>query len=147
MYYEDYKGFPLLNAGIAFIDIDRFKDVNDLYGHLFGDEVLKGIVQVFLDNTSDAVIRLGGDEFVLIIPNIEEDDFMNLLRKILVYCNNVEFYLNPSYHVTISIGDTMVHNEVLKDTVNRGINSCFMQKNILIPSKKISKIHGLLQLV
>lgn len=130
MYYEDHKDTPLLNAGIAFIDVDRFKDVNDLYGHLFGDEVLKGIVNIFMEDTSDAdaVIRFGGDEFVLIVPNIEEGEFFKLLTKILVDCNNLEFYLNPDYHVSISIGATLARGEVLKDAVDIADKLMFQAK-------------------
>lgn len=58
---------------IAMLDIDHFKEVNDQYGHLTGDEVLKKVAQIVLKNIrfdlDDFAIRIGGDEFLIITPN------------------------------------------------------------------------------
>ncbi len=58
---------------LALIDLDHFKQLNDEYGHLEGDDVLKGVAQHLLDNlrTSDAVFRIGGEEFLLILPGAD----------------------------------------------------------------------------
>jgi len=58
---------------LLFIDLDDFKTVNDMYGHIVGDEVLKGIAD-FLSQTvrdSDTVARLAGDEFMVILDNVQ----------------------------------------------------------------------------
>ena len=57
-------------------DLDGFKDVNDRYGHLEGDAVLRAIASVLRDNCReyDFVARMGGDEFVLLLPGMEEAD-------------------------------------------------------------------------
>lgn len=61
-----------LDTGFALImgDIDNFKQINDLYGHVFGDVVLKEFTNVLMGSTrkSDFVIRFGGEEFILILP-------------------------------------------------------------------------------
>jgi diguanylate cyclase (GGDEF)-like protein len=56
------------------IDLNRFKDINDTYGHAAGDQVLVAIGKRLMETVrgSDTVSRLGGDEFVLIIENIED---------------------------------------------------------------------------
>ena len=61
-------------GALLFIDLDRFKPINDLYGHEIGDRVLKEVGQRLAAGTrsEDLVGRLGGDEFVVILPHLEE---------------------------------------------------------------------------
>lgn len=118
-YYEDNKDIPLLSAGVIFIDIDGFKQVNDLYGHLFGDEVLKGVANIFMEVVGDKgnVIRYGGDEFIVVMPNVSEDELNETLTKIGEGVNELEFYVNPNYHVTVSAGVTIVKEKTLQEAV------------------------------
>lgn len=60
---------------VAYLDLDHFKNVNDMLGHAAGDDVLKTVVRVMVDNLrrSDTVARLGGDEFALILPETPAD--------------------------------------------------------------------------
>lgn len=55
---------------LALVDIDHFKKVNDSYGHLFGDQVLRGLAKILKANVKgrDTVARLGGEEFALLLP-------------------------------------------------------------------------------
>ena len=70
--------------GVAFIDIHRFKKINDTYGHPVGDQVLVKIVQVILScvRSSDTLIRYGGDEFILLFEKISKPVFEDRIRKI-----------------------------------------------------------------
>lgn len=69
---------------IAFMDLDRFKEINDSYGHLFGDEVLqefvKGISQELREY--DQVFRYGGDEFIILLPETTEEDAYMVVERI-----------------------------------------------------------------
>ena len=66
---------------ILFIDLDRFKPINDEYGHNVGDHVLKIIAQRLLDivRESDTVCRQGGDEFVILLPEFTDLDNLEML--------------------------------------------------------------------
>jgi diguanylate cyclase (GGDEF)-like protein/PAS domain S-box-containing protein len=73
-------------AGLMFIDLDRFKKINDSIGHLSGDELLKKVANWLSDSVreSDTVARIGGDEFAVILDNINEpQDAVNTAERIL----------------------------------------------------------------
>lgn len=64
---------PGRKVGIALIDLDNFKKINDVYGHATGDEVLKGFAEVARQNLRDGdmVARFGGEEFVVMLNNAD----------------------------------------------------------------------------
>ena len=70
---------------VAFIDIDDFKLVNDTFGHLAGDEVLKSISNFFSKNIrqTDVLARYGGDEFILMLPGSTSEIAKSLLERLL----------------------------------------------------------------
>jgi len=76
-------GYPLT---LAMIDIDRFKEINDRYGHQVGDMVLKGIADVIASQVRkvDTLVRYGGDEFLIVLPESSDkgiDAFIKRLRE------------------------------------------------------------------
>ena len=73
---------------LIFVDVDNFKKINDTYGHLIGDEVLKFLAKKLKSNAKnqDIVARYGGEEFVLLLPNTSLENgvlFAEKLRKLI----------------------------------------------------------------
>jgi diguanylate cyclase (GGDEF)-like protein len=64
------------NAALVYLDVNALKPVNDRYGHLAGDGVLRAVARTLTDNVrmSDIVARLGGDEFAVLLWNLSERD-------------------------------------------------------------------------
>ncbi|WP_099469497.1 sensor domain-containing diguanylate cyclase [Konateibacter massiliensis] len=75
---------------MAIMDLDRFKLVNDTWGHPIGDELLKVTAQIATNNlrTSDWVIRFGGEEFVIILPQTSLEEAIIALEKVRVAFEN-----------------------------------------------------------
>lgn len=72
-------------AGIALVDIDRFKEINDRYGHAAGDEALVRISAALKSaiRSSDIVGRFGGDEFLIVSPESGEEEVRQLLERVV----------------------------------------------------------------
>jgi len=88
---------------VMFLDLDFFKRINDSLGHEAGDMVLKSVSSRLLGviRESDTLARFGGDEFVLIVPYIENDEFVYELIKRILEAINRPFYIDGK---NISIG-------------------------------------------
>ncbi len=90
-------------------DIDHFKRVNDTYGHLAGDFVLKEVSKTIKSSIrdSDACGRFGGEEFLILLPNTKLIGAMKLAERIKENVKNKEFiFEHKKIKVTISIGIT-----------------------------------------
>ena len=100
---------------VIMADIDNFKSVNDTYGHLAGDKVLKEISRRLksISRESDVIARYGGEEFIILIPNTELDGAQQFAEKIRASIAYPPFKIDEklSIRVTISIGLTHMHIE------------------------------------
>lgn len=97
---------------LAIIDIDHFKDVNDNYGHLFGDEVLVHLANLMRDffRANDWLFRFGGEEFVVVVGNLTETDAVKLFSR---FCHKVADKHFPQLgQLTVSLGFTHFNRTV-----------------------------------
>ncbi len=102
-------------AAVLFIDIDRFKTINDSLGHSVGDSLLREVAMRLKSNVreEDTAARLGGDEFVIILSELGDNDTL-VARKTQRLAEKIENLLSEPYqieghtlHVTPSIGIAM----------------------------------------
>jgi diguanylate cyclase (GGDEF)-like protein len=92
---------------VAFLDLDRFKQINDTLGHEAGDELLKEVAKRLKGCTreSDTVARLGGDEFVVLLPELEDEKYAAIVaQKILAAAARPFNLMGQEFRVTASIG-------------------------------------------
>ncbi|WP_137790876.1 bifunctional diguanylate cyclase/phosphodiesterase [Bacillus sp. E(2018)] len=99
--------------GIMFIDLDRFKYINDTLGHAVGDQLLIEIakrIQACVGK-NDTVCRQGGDEFIVLIPNTTADEVSKIAQQIVdlfsssVMVNEQELFVTPSIGIAMYPGD------------------------------------------
>lgn len=93
--------------GVIFLDLDRFKVINDTMGHTIGDMLLKAVAKRLLKivRASDTVARLGGDEFVIVIPEIvHENDISSVVNKIMKSFSDPFKLKGRKIFTTVSIG-------------------------------------------
>jgi len=91
------------------IDIDHFKDVNDTFGHGFGDVVLKTFSKRLkqIIRETDIAFRYGGDEFFILLPSTNIEEAVILGQRIVEMCRNTPYDFNDIQHVnTVSVGVT-----------------------------------------
>lgn len=105
-YYDNFWQNLETADGIAVLDIDRFKQINDTYGHIVGDAALAHISSVIKSciRESDMLIRYGGDEFLLFFQKIGEADFFKKLQHIKEKVSTSVMEEHPDLEVSISIG-------------------------------------------
>lgn len=93
---------------LMYIDLDKFKSVNDTFGHKVGDFLLKAVAKRMQEclRKSDTAGRIGGDEFIVLLPKIDDlQDALNVAEKIRSALNQpFELHGYPTLHITSSIG-------------------------------------------
>jgi diguanylate cyclase (GGDEF)-like protein len=114
------------NTGFSFIyiDIDNFKEVNDLMGHHIGDKILQTVAERLKKGADerDVIGRLGGDEFALIVRrelSRDEilkyaDSFKTAIGEVCI-CDNKEFYINASFGISVFPIDGETAEDLLKN--------------------------------
>lgn len=96
-----------LPIGILFTDVDKFKNLNDTYGHQFGDEVLKGVAKKIEETIrgQDTLARYGGEEFVILVSSPTEKGLERVAERVRAAVEGLQFsFEGQPVPVTISIG-------------------------------------------
>ena len=116
---------------LLMLDIDKFKNINDQYGHLAGDHTLQIIAHSLSENLkrpTDLVSRFGGEEFAIILPNTDEDGAMQvaeIIRKAIEVLNikwdSHDIPLTVSIGISVAIVDSDDHPTILLDQADKAL--------------------------
>ncbi|MEG1002900.1 MAG: tetratricopeptide repeat-containing diguanylate cyclase [Clostridium sp.] len=113
----------LINKKVEFslgiLDIDDFKYINDKYGHIFGDEVLKVLARTLEDRLEikDIIIRFGGEEFIIAFVGIDEEKSKIVLDSIREELNSK--YFKSKVRISFSAGIASWNGESIDEIVNK----------------------------
>ncbi|HZX26995.1 MAG TPA: GGDEF domain-containing protein, partial [Telluria sp.] len=97
-------------AAIMYLDLDGFKQINDTYGHAYGDEILKMVAQRLVANSrkEDTVARLGGDEFMIVLGDVQGlKDAEGPAAKLVEAVSEPYFVNDLTLRLSTSIGISM----------------------------------------
>lgn len=122
---------------IIMVDIDHFKQVNDSYGHLAGDECIRSVgrlMQEKLRRNMDVVCRYGGEEFVLILPDTREGEAMVKAEKLRSYIAQTPILCDRQrIMVTISVGVMIVDPDAIpakgEDAIRQADQALYQAKH------------------
>ncbi len=108
-YLSKRHGYAL---SIAFLDVDKFKDINDTHGHSGGDKVLQRLAAFATAQcrAGDLVARWGGDEFVILLPHTDENGARAIAERLLGAIRSARFAA-PNLRFTSSIGIASRHSD------------------------------------
>jgi len=125
-----------LPISLLMLDLDKFKDLNDTYGHQSGDIVLKYLADVFqrsLKRPSDFTARWGGEEFIVLLPNTPLDGAIDVAENIRVNVENsiIKNIDGTNFKITVSIGVTSiipVHNSSTEMFIAKADKAMYLAK-------------------
>lgn len=127
----EYQQFDI-PFGVAFMDIDNFRDFNNQYGHDLGDEVLKMVAKTYSNATrnTDLIGRWGGEEFIAVFTGVNEQQFAILCEKIRMLVQASVIRKETHEHcVTVSIGGALARpNDDIDSIVKRADENMYISK-------------------
>lgn len=124
------------NIGLIILDIDKFKSINDTYGHSIGDKVIISLAQNLqtLVRDCDIVARFGGEEFVVLLSNLSLDNAQNIAEKLRKEIEKLEIICEGNIlKYTVSLGvalyDELKDEGNMEHTLKRADDALYEAKN------------------
>ncbi len=132
-YFERvYNSIEKKSYTLALVDIDNFKNINDTYGHILGDEILKRVGQTAKTQfrKNDLVCRWGGEEFLIVLENIDLKKSEELLNR---FRNNLKQtqmqYEDKEIKISVTAGVVEVENRDFTNAIKRADQKLYYGKN------------------
>ncbi len=122
--YQNYQRHRENGFAVLFLDLDRFKLINDSLGHIAGDELLRSVSKRLQSclRPGDTVARFGGDEFTVLLPNVKQvEDAVHVSNRILVELGRsftlagTEIYTSASIGIVLSNGPEQNPEDLLRN--------------------------------
>ena len=118
--------------GLLLLDLDHFKEVNDVFGHAAGDDILRTVCRTISDNmrSENMVARWGGDEFLLIVKDVQDQRLIQYAERLLnLIASSSVLNQDRRISVTASIGATMIRKgETSQSAVKRADEVMYKSK-------------------
>ena len=117
---------------IIMSDIDRFKAVNDRYGHQVGDKVLTKISELIMSNLrrTDICARYGGEEFIMLLPSTDTVGALNLAEKIRKAIKTANIGLHQNITISMGISSYPTHSTWMKDLIDKADQALYYSKEM-----------------
>ena len=133
------------NHALCFLDLDKFKIVNDTCGHKAGDELLIQLTRIIRNHirSHDTLARIGGDEFGLLLEGCSLDKAIEIAEGIVSLIRNYEFsWQTHKFHVGVSIGLVMIDCETnnIEKALIQADTACYAAKDM---GRNRVQVHGL----
>ena len=124
-----------ISLSIVMMDIDKFKQANDIYGHAAGDEVLRVLGEILLQNVrqSDFACRYGGDEILVIMPNAPSEDAVRRAHQLRQVFSKLEFEFNGSvFQTSLSMGVASfpTHAQTVEELLRAADQALYAEKGV-----------------
>lgn len=115
---------------VMMIDVDHFKLINDIHGHLTGDQVLMEVSSILRNNLRqhDTMIRFGGDEFLGVFPDTHKDDGLNYAERVMEGIRDIRIARNLNLTLSIGIAESDPDDMVLGDIIDRADRALYDAK-------------------
>jgi len=121
---------------VMMLDIDKFKNINDTYGHQVGDQVIITLAKIIneIKRESDVVCRYGGEEFIMLLPKTSKAGALDLAQRIRVAIERYEILIeekNTTVRFTVSLGVSEVDyskDSEIEDVIRRADNAMYIAK-------------------
>ena len=118
-----------VSLSLIILDIDKFKLINDTYGHSIGDDVIKHLAQSLKRHTreSDVIARIGGEEFIVLLPNTDKNGAFTIAESLRKHVENDSVIVNKDTNINFTISLGVESIDIIND------------KNIQEPLKRADK--------
>ncbi|HVE71582.1 MAG TPA: diguanylate cyclase [Thermoanaerobaculia bacterium] len=122
------------SVGLAILDLDEFKPINDTYGHLTGDRILRDLGALFLSRTrsSDLIARYGGDEFLLLVVDLPLDDLTKAADRLVTEIESLQWTVaGTTFRVTSTSGvahSSLIPNATLEQLLDAADRDLYAKK-------------------
>jgi diguanylate cyclase (GGDEF)-like protein len=122
------------DVGLAILDVDEFKPINDTFGHLTGDRILRDLGALFLARTrsSDLIARYGGDEFLLLVVDLPLADLTQAADRLVSEMESLQWTVaGTTFSVTTTSGvahSTLIPNATLEQLLDAADRDLYVKK-------------------